>query len=126
MCLGVESFALVLNEMFGMLGWIWMRWLGVFIALNHFHCRWGGCWRWAHRTCTVPCLVCRHVTQLLGFEVGRPLDALSSCDTGQSGAPLTFCSDFCHTLFTVADTFVVDRRRWIAVAHWLTGQSGEL
>jgi hypothetical protein len=28
MCLGVESFALVLNEMFGMLGWIWMRWLG--------------------------------------------------------------------------------------------------
>jgi hypothetical protein len=27
MCLGVESFALVLNEMFGMLGWIWMRWL---------------------------------------------------------------------------------------------------
>jgi hypothetical protein len=38
----VESFAVVLNEMFGMLGWIWMRWLGVFIAPNHFHSRWEG------------------------------------------------------------------------------------
>ena len=32
MCLGVESFALVLNAMFGMLGCLCMRWLGVFIA----------------------------------------------------------------------------------------------
>jgi hypothetical protein len=70
MCLGVESFALVLNEMFGMLGWIWMRWLGVFIALNHFHSRWGGCWRWAHRTGTVPCPVRRYITQPLGFGAG--------------------------------------------------------
>jgi hypothetical protein len=42
MCLGVKSFALVMNGMFGVLGWIWMRWLGVFIAPNHFHSRW---WR---------------------------------------------------------------------------------
>jgi hypothetical protein len=32
MCLGVESFALVLNAMFGMLGCLWIRWLGVFIS----------------------------------------------------------------------------------------------
>jgi hypothetical protein len=42
-----------------------------------------------HRTGTVPCPVRRHVTQLLGFRAGRPLEALSSCSTGQSDAPLT-------------------------------------
>jgi hypothetical protein len=41
-----------------------------------------------HRIGTVPCLVCYHVTQPLGFGVGRPLEALSSCGTGQSGATL--------------------------------------
>jgi hypothetical protein len=35
-----------------------------------------------HRIGTVPCLVHRHVTQPLGFEAGRPLEALSN-------APLT-------------------------------------
>jgi hypothetical protein len=45
------------------------------------------------------------------------------CHTGQSGAPLTFCSDFCRTLFTVAGTFAVDRWRWVAIARWLTSQS---
>jgi hypothetical protein len=55
------------------------------------------------------------------------------CDTGQSGAPLTNCSDFCcdHcvVLFTVRD----DRCAQIAVAplahrivRWTTGQSDEL
>jgi hypothetical protein len=39
-----------------------------------------------HRTGTVHCLVCRHVTQPLGFGAGQPLEALSSCGTGQSGA----------------------------------------
>jgi hypothetical protein len=34
MCLGVESFALVLNAMFGMLGWLWMRWLGGIYSLQ--------------------------------------------------------------------------------------------
>jgi hypothetical protein len=47
-----------------------------------------------HRTGTVPCPVCRHVTQSLGFGAGRSLKALSSCGTGQSGAPLTSCFDF--------------------------------
>jgi hypothetical protein len=112
MCLGVEYFALVLNEMFGMLGWLWMRWLGVFIAPNHFH----GCW-WRllamgapdspmrHRTDTVPCPVRRHVTQPLGFWAVDRWRRLSSCGTGQSGAtpdspvPLWLrCFDFCTAL----------------------------
>jgi hypothetical protein len=53
----------------------------------------------SHRTGTVHCPVRRHVTQPLGFGAGRPLEALSSCDTRQSGAPLTCCSDFCGALF---------------------------
>ena len=39
-----------------------------------------------HRTGTVRCPVRRHVTQLLGFGAGRPLEALSSCGTEQSNA----------------------------------------
>jgi hypothetical protein len=42
-----------------------------------------------HRTGTVPCLVRCHLTQLLGFGAGSTVGALSSCGTGQSGAPLT-------------------------------------
>jgi hypothetical protein len=93
MCLGVESFALVLNEMFGMLGWQRLWWLGVFIAPNHL----GSCWPRLlamgapdspvrHRTGTVRCPVRRHVSQPLGFGAGRPLEALSSCGIGQSSA----------------------------------------
>jgi hypothetical protein len=47
-------------------------------------------------TDTVPCPVRRHVTQLLGFGVGSTVGALSSSCTGQYGAPLTSCSDFCR------------------------------
>jgi hypothetical protein len=39
-----------------------------------------------HQTGTVLCPVRHHVTQSLGFGASRPLEALSSCDTGQSGA----------------------------------------
>jgi hypothetical protein len=39
-----------------------------------------------HRTCTVGCLVRRHVTQLLGFGAKSTVGALSPCGTGQSGA----------------------------------------
>jgi hypothetical protein len=46
------------------------------------------------RTDTVPCPVRRHVTQPLGFGTESTVGALSSCGTGQSGAPLTSCSDF--------------------------------
>jgi hypothetical protein len=47
-----------------------------------------------HRTGPVHCLVRCHVTQLLGFRAKSTVGALSSCDIGQSGAPLTSCSDF--------------------------------
>jgi hypothetical protein len=98
LCLGMNARALVLNMIFRKLGWIWIRWLwwlGVFIASNHFGSRWGGCWRWAHRTGTVPCPVRHHVTQPLGFRAELTVGALSSCGTGQSGAPLISYSDFC-------------------------------
>jgi hypothetical protein len=49
-----------------------------------------------HRTCTFSCPVRHHVTQLLGFGAESTIGALSSCHTGQSGAPLTSCSDFCR------------------------------
>jgi hypothetical protein len=42
-----------------------------------------------HRTDTVQCPVRRHVTQPLGFGAESTVGALSSCGTGQSGAPLT-------------------------------------
>jgi hypothetical protein len=39
--------------------------------------------------------VCRHISQPLGLGAGRPLEALSSCGTGQSGvAPDMYCSLF--------------------------------
>jgi hypothetical protein len=42
-----------------------------------------------HRTGTVGCPVCRHVTQSLGFGGRSTIGALSSCGTGQSGATRT-------------------------------------
>jgi hypothetical protein len=68
-------------------------WLGVFIALNHLGSRWPRLLAMGtpdslvrHRTSTVCCPVRCHVSQLLGFRAGRPLEALSSCGIGQSGA----------------------------------------
>jgi hypothetical protein len=76
-----------------------------------------------HRTCTVPCPVLRHVTQPLGFRAGRPLEALSSCGTGQSGAPLTSCSDFCRDTIHLSESTVGPRE---PLLRWHTGQSSEL
>jgi hypothetical protein len=45
--------------------------------------------------------VCRHVTLPLGPEAGRPLEALSSCGTGQSGDPLTAALTSAAVLFTL-------------------------
>jgi hypothetical protein len=39
-----------------------------------------------HWTGTVRCPVRRYINQLLGSRAGRPLEALSSSGTGQSGA----------------------------------------
>jgi hypothetical protein len=64
-----------------------------------------------HQTCNVPCPVSRHVSQPLGFGAGRPLDALSSCGTGQSGAPFTSCSDFYRdTVYFAESTLGADSR----------------
>jgi hypothetical protein len=57
-----------------------------------------------HRTGTVGYPVRRHVTQLLGFGGSRSLAPLSSCGTGQSGAPLTL-----RALFPLSAAFAVDR-----------------
>jgi hypothetical protein len=55
------------------------------------------------------------------------------CHTGQSGAPLTCCSDFCHDTVLHCSFVRVDRSAHIAVAplahrtvRWHTGQSDEL
>jgi hypothetical protein len=55
------------------------------------------------------------------------------CHTGQSGAPLTCCSDFCRDTLLHCSSVKVDRCAQIVVAllvhrtvRWHTGQSGEL
>ena len=78
LCLGVKSIALVLNAMCGMLGWLEWRWLRCIYSPQPPNNRWG----WA----AVDVRCASHVTQLLGFERCRPLEALSSSGTGQSGA----------------------------------------
>jgi hypothetical protein len=60
----------------------------VFIATNQNLAVGEVCWRRAHRTvrcATGQCPVRRHVILSLGPGAGRPLEALSSCGTGQSG-----------------------------------------
>jgi hypothetical protein len=140
LCLEVEAIALILNAMFRMLGCLVWWWLGGIYSPQPPNGRW---WRllsmgapdspMRHRTGPVDCPVRRHVTQLLGFGSSWPLEALSSCGTGQSGAtPDTvwcasdFCSDLWRALFTHCSRVRDDRWRWRAVTHWLTGQSGEL
>jgi hypothetical protein len=55
------------------------------------------------------------------------------CYTGQSGAPLTCCFDFCRVYCAALFTVRIDRCAQVAVAslvhqtvRWHTGQSGEL
>ena len=55
------------------------------------------------------------------------------CHTGQSGAPLTCYSDFCHGTVLHCSSVRVDRCAQVAVAplvhqkvRWHTGQSGEI
>jgi hypothetical protein len=52
-----------------------------------------------HRTGTVGCPVRHHVTQPLGFGSSWSLAPLSSCGTGQSGAPLTMWLWLCAHCF---------------------------
>jgi hypothetical protein len=102
MCLGMESFAIVLNEVFGMLGWIWMKWLGVFIAPTTSTAvgEAAGDGRTEEsgappdRYCALSSALPRHPTvrvrswsTLGGFVLLRHWTV--RCHTGQSGAPLT-------------------------------------
>jgi hypothetical protein len=74
MCLVVESFAFVLNEMFGMLGCKRMWWLGGIYSPQPPYSRWPRLLAMGapdspvrHQLGTVRCLVRRHVSQPLGF-----------------------------------------------------------
>jgi hypothetical protein len=91
----------------------------VFIATKQNMVVGEGCWRWAHRTvrCTPDSVRCAsHVILSVGVGAGRPLEALSSCGTGQSDAPLSFCSDFCRVYCCALFAVRVDRWREVAVA----------
>jgi hypothetical protein len=120
------------------LGSLCLKWpVGVvFIATNQIVAIEEGCWRWAHRT--VSGASPRHPVRqgwswstVGGFVLIRHRTV--RCDTGQSGAPLTNCSDFCRVHYSVLFTVRVDRCAQIVVAplvhrtvRWHTGQSGEL
>ena len=52
-----------------------------------------------------------HVILSVEIGAGRPLEALSSCGTGQSGASLILCSDFCRVYCSALFTVRVDRWR---------------
>jgi hypothetical protein len=138
--------ALVLNVMFIKLGCLELWWLGVFIALNHQSSRWEATGDGRTGQSGAPpdthCLVSgappRHPTvrvqeQLtVGAFVFLWHWAVWWC-TGQSGAPLTRCSDFCRALYCTVPTVRVNRCTEVAVAplahrtvRWHTGQSGEL
>jgi hypothetical protein len=75
-----------------------------------------------HRTVIVHYLVHATSAQPLGFGAGRPLEPLSSCCTGQSGATLDnpVPSDFCALTSDMHCS-----RRQVAVGAqgvpWLTG-----
>ena len=77
------------------------------------------CWRWAHRTvrCT-PDMSGAPATSSypLGLELVDRWRLLSSCGTGQSGASLILCSDFCRVYCSALFTVRVDRWAQMTVA----------
>jgi hypothetical protein len=89
-----------------------------------------------HRTATVHCPVRATSTQPLGFRAGRPLEPLSSCCTGQSGAtpdspvPSDFCaltSDMhCSRWQVIVGAQGVVALLAHQIVRWHTEQSGEL
>jgi hypothetical protein len=109
-----------------------LKWLVgvVFIATNKIVAIGEVCWRWAHRIvrcATGQCPVCRHVILPLGHGAGRPLEALSSCGTGQSSAtpdsPVPLWPLLWHLICTVCFAESTVARRW-PLLRWRTGQSG--
>ena len=81
-----------------------------------------------HRTGTMHCQVCLHVTQPLGFGAKSTVGALSPCGIGQSGATSNSLvpSDFCAALLLTVAPVKVDRCASYPLLRWHTGQSGEL
>jgi hypothetical protein len=115
-----------------------MKWLVVvvFIATNQIVAVGEGCWRWAHRKVSgVPprhSVVRAWSWSIVGSSV-LMWHRTVRCDTGQSGAPLTNCSDCCRVQSSALFPVRVDRCAHIAIAPlvhrtvgWHTGQSGEL
>jgi hypothetical protein len=100
-----------------------MRWLGVFIAPNHFLAVGWLCCRWAHQT------VRWHTGQSLYTVRFGAVDRwihLSFCCTGQSGATLDspVTSDFYAALFATVHFYSRPLARREPLLRWLTGQSG--
>jgi hypothetical protein len=90
----VNALALVLNGNFRNLGCLELWWLGGIYSPQPPTRRWGRLLSIGapdspvrHRTCTIGCPVRRYVTQPLWYWSSRPLEALSSSGTRQSGAP---------------------------------------
>jgi hypothetical protein len=87
------------------------RWLGMLLGLPLLEVAgWGGIYSHQPKTSrwwsllakgALDSPVRRHVTMSLGLGACRPLEALSSCGTGQSGAPLTSALTFWIALFTL-------------------------
>jgi hypothetical protein len=125
MCLCSVFFALALNGKCRRLVWLEWRWLGVFIAFNHFLAIGWLCCRWAHRIVqwctghgTVHCLVRatsanRWGLELLIVKVLCPLAALDS-PVAHRTVRCVLTSDFCsiHCSFVSA----VDRWAKLTIA----------
>ena len=131
--------ALVLNVIFRKLGCLKLWWLGAFIAPNHQGSRWeaAGDGRTGQSGAppdthySVSGAPPRHPTvrvleQLIVAALVFLWHRTVWWCTGQSGAPLTRCSDFYRALCCTVHAFRVDRcvARWIAIARWHTEQSG--
>jgi hypothetical protein len=91
----------------------------VFIATNQIIAVGEGCWRWVHRTVSgaPPCHLVVRVwswSTVGGFVL--MCHRIVRCHTGQSGAPLTCCSDFCRDTVLHCSSVRVDHCAQIAVA----------
>jgi hypothetical protein len=134
MCLGVNATALVLNRNFRKLRCHWRRWLGVFIASNHFLAVGWVCWRWAHRivrwrtgqSSGAPDRYCslsgaHHVNTPVGVGAVDGWNPLSSSGTRHVRCVLTTPPDICsrtvHFYCSLQST--VDTR--LSLLCWLTG-----
>jgi hypothetical protein len=98
LCLGVLDFALVMNEYFKRLGWLWMRWLGGIYSPQPLPSRW-----WSLLAMGAPDSPVRAtLARPLGSGAVDCWSALSSYCTGQSG-DLWLLSWHYSSLFIVSD-----------------------